>query len=111
METSSKLHKSYRDDGLILKIDNEFYKITPDPYCWILYKQLIREKDGKKYWHNPLYFSNIFQIVKYLYDQGCKELEIGSINELESLLLLTAKKLEQTLTDLGIERKLKKYHS
>ena len=121
METEIK--RSHKKDpskeGFKLMVNTDLYRIDPDPYCWILRKQEIsqpskRWKDlegGVERWETVGYFSNIFQIVQKLIDMGCKDIKAEELQGFKQSALSVAKKLEQTLTDLGIERKLKKYHS
>lgn len=115
METEIK--RSHKKDpskeGLVIKLHDDFYRIDPDPHCWVLLKQGLMTKStrwkntdniGEKVWRIVGYYPDIYRIVQKLIDLGCKDLQIDDVKQ---IALDTAKKLEQTLADLGIERKVR----
>ena len=59
------------------KMNDTFYRIVPEPYCWAVQKMRVQGPDakepGKEVWSGEIYSRDLGHIAKWLINEGVKE--------------------------------------
>ena len=90
---------------MMLTID-ENYRITTDPYQWIIQKKHIHQKTKEEYWKNDSFHPNIEYAVRHLGRKMLRESEASTLSDALLEIDLIASKLHQALdVDFEVKRR------